>query len=217
MMKKGGMVFAAVVMVGVLALNSLAAPADDAKVAAEKPEKLAAMLEGKSEAEATGIITEAVKAAIELGGDERTIKRRLATLAGAAIPAARGNAAAVATAMVKAGGEKYLAVIVASIAKSAEIVKAAPSVLAAAVGAAGDDNAKAAKDAADNPAQTLGGLTARQVGRVAAYVQSLVTPPTAPKVKVATTVATATKTVTTDSKLPTLTGRPLPVTPVGLQ
>lgn len=172
-MRKGSLVLMAVV-VGLLAMKGLAGAATPAKEAAKTPEKLATLLDEKSGDEASKIVADAVKAAIAMGGSERDIKKRLAALAAAAIPAGRDNAAAVAAALVRTGGDKYMTILVASVANAASTLEKPPAITQAAVTAAGANNADAAKDAAANPAQTLGGLTARRVVRVAEFVQALV-------------------------------------------
>jgi hypothetical protein len=173
MMRKSSLVLMAV-MVGLLAMKGLAGAATPAEEAAKTPEKLASLLEEKSGDDASKIVADAVKAAIAMGGSERDIKKRLAALAAAAIPAGRDNAAAVAAALVRAGGDKYMALLVASVASAVNTLEKPPAVTQAAVTAAGANNADAAKDAAANPAQALGGLTARRVVRVAEFVQALV-------------------------------------------
>lgn len=226
MMKKGGLIFTAVVMVGLLALNSLAAPADDAKAAADNPSKLMGLLKGKSAADAAGILTETVKAAIAKGGDERAIKKRLADIVAWAIPASKGNAPAVAGALVKAAGDKYMTVVVASVATAAAAVTDAPkSIVDAAIAAAGADNAKDAKDAAGNPAQTLGGLTKRRVERTAKRAAAILSgKPMGAKLPTTTTTTTTT-TVAKTKKVEAPAPAPVvprrrpkpPVTPVGKQ
>ncbi len=146
-----------------------ATPAEpDLAAAVENVQKAGEMIAGKTAAEAADMAGKLLKAALGMGGDEAVMKARIARLVAACIGAAGDNAAAVAAALVKAGGSANVGVVVAAIAEAAKAVGADVAVVTkAAVDAAAEADKATANDAVADPAKYLGSKLAWVVGNVA--------------------------------------------------